>query len=678
MRSRATFLVLVSLFGMLETCSAALAEPRALASCPRVPTDALPRYVITADLEPEQRRLSVDATVRLPSTLVARGLTFKLRRDMGEPRVTIVGPTAIAGSATVQQQADDGQGSDATWRVLLARPLPQAEALTLRIQHSGGAGVSLNYYVGPEIVFANGGSSAWYPQFHESRALGELKVTVPAAFSVVAASEPGGSAPGARRTFTIRPDSPTDFEITAGPYLVRRSEGAVPVTLYLLRDRPYADDLIAMARTAVATLEREFGPYPFSSFAIAEVPQQPAQRSGFSGAAYEGYMQMRSDWLDAKGADPSHFGHEIGHNWWGVAIKRAGERGDYMLDEALAQYGGLRVVEAVAGMAAAERFRRGIGGLGGGRHGVRLLAAGFDRPLSNLPQAPQWTALSDSKGYLVYDMLSRLIGRDRLRRAFRRVTCERAFGTVDWDFFLAVIREAAGRDIGPFLTQWLDRPGLPVLGSSWEQRGSQIDVTVRQRAPAFQLDLPVRLELEDGRAEMRRIRTARESVSVRFAVRGTVRAVTLDPHYTVFHATEAEWADALARQHVTRADLLWDAGQDDAARAELTAGLAARDRPDATGAEFAERVTLGWIAQEAGEPDEAMRHYEAAVILPVRDAEMVSRLFLNMARVHASRGENRQARLAAQRAIAADEAGGSRTPISERAEALLVATGPDR
>ena len=52
-------------------------------------------------------------------------------------------------------------------------------------------------------------------------------------------------------------------------------------------------------------------------------------------------MLMRSDLMDAKEADPASFGHEIGHQWWGNSVEKTGPVGEYMMDEALANYGGL-------------------------------------------------------------------------------------------------------------------------------------------------------------------------------------------------------------------------------------------------------------------------------------------------------------------------------------------------
>lgn len=647
-------------------------------ACPRaaVARGTLPRYELRVTVQPAERKLTGKALVTLPPAAEARErVRFKLRRDMGTPRIAVVAPAALAGPATVTALPSDKTDADAEWELRLRRPLPAGQSLKLQIDYAGGAETSLNFNVSAEGVFVGGGTTAWYPQFG-ARGLGELEVTVPEAFSVVAtAARRSDTVQGGLRTAVFETGWPTHFSFTAGPYIVRRAQGRRPVTLYLLKDRPFADELVEVARRSLEVLEREFGPYPFSDFSVLEVAQEPAGKSGFLGAAYDGYFLVRSDFLDAKRADPGGFGHEIGHQWWGVSVEQAGSGGEYMLDEALANYGALLVTEELRGAAEGERFRRGGEGMGGGLEARRLIAAGLDHRLADLPKDPAFYALSDSKGYLVYDMLARLAGRERLRQALVRMACEHAYGSIDWKTFEAGLRQAPGPGTGWFFDQWLHRPGIPVLSHKWSQAGGRVELSVTQHGAAYRLELPVRFAFEDGSAEVRAVRLAGPVTQAAFAFPKRVAEVTLDPAYSVLHATPDEMAEAKAYEHSTRGQLLWDNGKTEEAKAELAAGLAARAGADHTGAEFSERLYLGWIAQLAGQADEALAQYERAAALPVRAPDLVPRLYLNIAQVLNSRGDKAGAAKAARAVIAAERAAGKATRITERAQMLLEEQG---
>lgn len=510
--------------------AAAAATPNA---CPRaaVARGALPQYELRVVVQPAERKLVVNATVSLPPAAAARErVRFRLRRDMGTPRVAVTAPAALAGPATVAALPSEKAGGDVEWELRLRRPLPPGQLLKLQIGYVGGGETSLNFNVSAEGVFVGGGTTAWYPQFG-ARGLGKLEVTIPKAFSIVAtATRRSDAVQGGLRTVVFETAWPTHFGFTAGPYIVRRVEGRRPVTLYLLKDRPFADDLVEVARRSLEVLEREFGPYPFGDFSILEVAQEPASKSGFLGAAYDGHFLVRSDFLDAKKAEPAHFGHEIGHQWWGVSVEQAGVEGEYMLDEALANYGALRVTEELRGAAEAERFRRGGEGLGGGLEAQRLIAAGLDHRLAE---------------------------------------------------------------------------------------------------------------------------------------------VTLDPAYSIIHATPATMANAKAYEHSTRGQLLWDNGKTEEAKKELVAGLAAHAGADPTSAEFSERLYLGWIAQLAGQADETLTQYQRAAALPVRAPILTARLYLNLAQVLSGRSDKLVAAEAARAAIAAERAAGKATRITERAQTLL-------
>jgi Peptidase family M1 domain len=399
---------------------------------------------------------------------------------------------------------------------------------------------------------------------------------------------------------------------------------------------------------------------------VLEVAEGPARRSGFSGAAYEGFMQVRSDAL-ADEVDVAFFGHEIGHQWWGLRVERADEdEGRDMLDEALAQYGALRVVEHLGGPAAGERCRRGevgLGGLGATRQAARLMAAGHDLPLGRLPDNAGAYELADSKGYQIYALLSRTLGRDVFARALASVAQRHAFGALSWRAFLAELEASSGRDLRAFYAEWFERPGAPSLSIAWKQPGGGVIATVTQLGPTYRLGVPVQVEFDDGSAAVVEAKLEGASGRVTLPAPRPVRAVRLDPHGEVFRLGAALKAEAAALADFTRARLLWWPGKENGATEAMQILRGALERlpePDLHGAEFHLRQRAGMIHHEGGRLREAMQEYERALATPVRPAEGLEGLYTSIAKTAQTQGDVRRAEWATRQARAAKLAAAKR------------------
>lgn len=624
----------------------------------------LPRYDLRVDVRPEARSLSVEADVTLPPAAEPRqSLQFELLPSMGTPEVRLAAPAA-AGPLTVRKVRDgtDELNARATWEITPETPFPADQPISLHITHRGGDQRALVHHVGPDIVIASGDDQPWYPQFWRGKAkvTGSLRLEMPAGFSAVATGKRLSERVAAgRRQIDFDMTWPTPFAFTAAPYTVKKAfQGKTPVTVYLLRDRDFAADLADLAGRSIAILEAEFGRFPFEDFALAEVPNDAGQQAVFTGASLDGFMLMRSDVLDSRRADPGFFGHEIGHQWWGVSVSRSGDKGMYMLDEGLAQYSGLKVVEALRGPDAAKAFRDRER-----EKAIKLIGAGEDAPLAALPVGPTYYELADAKGSLVYEHLGRAIGAERLRRFFHEVTAAATYSSITWSDYAARLAQAAGRENRWLLDQWLDRKGLPVLDLKWTAGATEVTVEIGQSRPGlprYRLALPVRLFYADGSAELKAVEVAAKARTTAVLSPGkAVSRVELDPQHTLPWASSQEFAAAVAIRNATRAWAYWDSGRNREAEEILKAALEVRTAPDATPAEFLERYNYGWLIEEVyNKLPEALDQYLRALQLPVRDDTKLVQLYVNIARVATAIGDKPRARWAAQAAIALAEARG--------------------
>jgi tetratricopeptide (TPR) repeat protein len=595
-------------------------------------------YDLTIKLNPNERRLEGTAVIRLREVdEVRESLHFYLRDDMSDFHAEVLAPGDCAGTAEVGSGPAPRQGGNRHWTIKPKRPFPARTPIALKLTFAGVGRASLVFSLGPEGCFAGGPNTSWYPRYGQGRGTGTLRFQVPKGFVVKATGIPGAQRDvEADSVFEFAAKLPTTFSFAAGRYIVHRHEGRVPMTLYLLKERSFAQDLIAGCTKALQVLEREFGPYPYGEFAIIETPSPQSSLSGFAGASLEGFMFVSTSFLDG-GFNLALFGHEIGHQWWGNLVKLSGQKGSYLLDEAMAQFGSLRCVTEIEGSAAAARYRRAgypdYNDWQCGRGSLLIQAAGFDHPLDALPVDPVSHHFSDGKGFLVFHLLSKTIGPERFRKALKRVTSKHAFGFVSWKEFLREVESAAGDNLGWFFEQWMHRAGAPQLSVQWTQEGKSLNCAILQEAPAYRLTLPIRIRFQDGTAVVREVEVRDPRTELNLAVTGRVEGVDLDPDYEVFHAEPESKAEALALRFWAKGNVLQMRGKNAQAIEAFEEGLRNLPTPDRYGVEFQLRFTLARVHQRAGRLPEAKREYDAALACPLRRANDLPWLYVRLAEI---------------------------------------------
>jgi len=258
------------------------------------------------------------------------------------------------------------------------------------------SGTTRILHVGHDLAFGLGGASgsAWYPHTGDANVVGRLRFEVPGGDSVYSAG--ARTAPG---DFTIT--NPTTAGFAIAPYrVVQRGKFAG----YFLHERPSIDAYVDAYRRILQFYDASFGPLPFAQFALVEIPTEDAGAAGFGGATIAGAILATTRILDQPPLLAYH-AHEIAHQWWGDAVQFGGGRGDFLFDEAMAQFAALRAVEHIEGPAMAMRFRRdGYPGFNTYRDCalgyLRLAATGTDFKLAELPDRYEsyWLAYSKEIG----------------------------------------------------------------------------------------------------------------------------------------------------------------------------------------------------------------------------------------------------------------------------------------
>lgn len=634
-------------------------------------------YDVDVVVVPEAHRLEVEGIVALPPEDKAREiLGFLLRTDVSDLRIKVLEPASCRGLLEVRS-GERVQNMAATQRFegRLPSPCPPNVPLVMKVAYSCGSEKNRRWLsLNQEFSFSSSYASAWLPTFGYRHGIGTFRYSVPKEMVVVAI---GGlqdvDEQNKRAVYTFVADSPSVFDFVAGRFRVQTIEGRVPVSVYHLQPLARAEEVLSRTARIIGILEEEFGPYPFAEVAVVEVPMEPALYAGLEGGAYPGYFLVRSDLLHS-GLEDWVAGHELTHFWFPHVVGHREESGaPMMMDEALAHYGALRVVGALAGSAAAERFRRD-----GGQEAIRLTAAGFEHRLGGRSTSQSWDRIaynySNTKGHLVYDMLARVVGRDRFQAALQRVIREQAGREMDWDDFWRSIENDAGQPLDWFYQQWFDSPGLPILSLAWAQSEGRLQCKVTQSAQVSRLDVPLQIEFSDGDTLIHSVPLDGMTEDVEIQTDREVHAVRLDPHYTILHATPEQWTEAEARRYLTKGKMIWDEDEPDHALAVFHEGLELIPEADPHGIEFLLRLHIGWLRQERGEFNEALAEYELAVDQAVRPADFLSRLYLNLATVAQELGDSKRKWWAARNALNIESSLGKETELSRQAREILPHT----
>jgi hypothetical protein len=594
---------------------------------------ATPRYDLEVRITPDTAWLEGKGTLWLPAAADPRaGVDLVLGDAMQLLSVEILQPRAARGRPTVARR--ERPASTAGWgsAVLTITPgtaFPAGQPISLRLAWAGGKVPGFVFHLGADASFGGGGNTAWYPQVLEASggtatAVGRLGLKVPPGYTAIASGAVEMERP-ATGEFRFRAEQPTYFSFAAARYQVQRQDGVVPTALYSLRPRPDAEHVLQGCARILELLVREYGPHPYGNrFAVVEIPTEAL--AGSSGASFESFIFSNSASLDSP-FNPRFYAHEIGHIWWGNLIKRRGARGRLMMDEGMADYSAMIALEALLGPAATARLRRHGDAASPLEQSVStygaLAAGGLDRPLSEL--ANDWSSknLASTKGAMVMDLLARTIGRERFREILHAFMRRFALQKATWDELALAFDQGTGGESRAFFAQWFDRAGQPDWRITWDQEGTTLRGAVTQEMPFFGGLVDVELTDRTGRRAVRQLTIAPEArTEFLWTVEGSIGDVVIDPELRVPHWTAELRAEAPLLAPYWQAFAKEEAGQHDAALADLTAALQKVPVPDTVGVRFGlEELTGRLMAGDPKTMTDARLHLQRALMSPSRRAD---------------------------------------------------------
>jgi aminopeptidase N len=366
------------------------------------------------------------------------------------------------------------------------------------------------------------GWASWLPAFGARESF-DVNVEVSAPLRALATGSlvEETAADGSHRARTQLPPGSEPPSLFAGRFVTaeREVDGIRLRTWFTEATAALATTYLDHAATYLARYEALIGDHPYDSFTVVAAPIPVGL--GFPGLTYVSerilplpFMQTRS------------LAHEILHGWWGNAVRIAYGQGNWAegLTTYMADYGILDEPAAEAAMRL-EWLRD-----------YQALPESADTALVDFAARSHDASqvVGYNKAAMVFHMLRRQVGDEAFQRALRAFYQEHHFERAAWRDLQASFEAATGEDLELFFTQWLERPGAPSLRLSEARRNDgEVRVTIAQDAPAYHLEVPVRIETAVGSEDLI-VALSGGRTSARLQAAATPLALAVDPDHHLF------------------------------------------------------------------------------------------------------------------------------------------------
>jgi aminopeptidase N len=279
------------------------------------------------------------------------------------------------------------------------------------------------------------------------------------------------------------------------------------------------------ARKALEFYIDRIGPYPYEKLANVEAP-------GLSGATEYASVIFYGETSMPNRAASSLVAHEVAHQWFGDSVTEK-DWDDAWLSEGFATYFALLFTEHYEGR---DAF---VAGLKRARDTVFRAEKQFPNDAvihDNLADPNQAVnQLVSQKGAWALHMLRGQLGTERFWTGIREYYRRFRDANASTEDFRKVMEGVAGADLGWFFTQWLRRPGSPVVDGTWRYNPAtkkvELSLAQTQGGDAYRLPMEVSLAPAGaGPAKLDRIEMSDRQQRFDLVAAEEPASVTLDPN----------------------------------------------------------------------------------------------------------------------------------------------------
>lgn len=490
---------------------------------------------IAVTLDPATHQLLGESIVTL-NPRGAASLSFVLHPGATVHRVSVEGRDVSAdfagGELVVPLPTDAREGTVRVkigYRATFNDPLPERTAT------AEDPSYGVNGVISPKGVFLGGGA-AWYPRPPALPGKRTVEVTAPAGVEAITAGKRlERRSEGGRSVSVWEEEHPVEhLSLSAGEYVIsERRLGSLPLYAYLSPgNAPLAASYLDASAEYIKFYEGLFGPYPFEKFAVVEnfIP---------TGYGFPSYTLLGGTVIRLPFIIGTSLPHEIAHNWWGNGVLVDFREGNWA--EGVVTYLADYLLEERKSPAAGRDYRFRLL-----TDYAALVSSATEFPLTEFVSRtdPASRAIGYGKGAMVFHMVRTMIGDDAFFAALRDLCRERLYRRASWSDFIRAFSKAAGKDLAPFMEQWLKRPGGPRLSLAdvaSRKEGGKWKVTGRVVQASPYWSFPVTLKAETAGGDSRQtIQVDRESAGFTLTLSEPPRRLLLDPDADLFRILSRE------------------------------------------------------------------------------------------------------------------------------------------
>jgi len=387
-------------------------------------------------------------------------------------------------------------------------------------------------HIGEEGVYLTSETS-WYPEVHGSLATFHVTVTLPNHWRAVThGQELSYVSQGDTSIAEWRIQTKTEaLTLVANRFVKQhRQWQGIELATYLF---PEDDHLAPQYLDAIARYLELYteilGPYPFPKFAVVEnfFP---------SGLGLPSFTLLGSRVIKRGYTQPYSLGHEVVHSWIGNSVLNRLETGNWV--EGLTTY--------LANYYYEERFEGKEKAIA---HRRRMMVeySLYSQPEDDYAVVKfhhKENRLDNAIGYqktaMIFHMLRRQIGDRAFFRGIRQLVADYTGRYAGWCQLQRAFEDTSGTDLSWFFSQWVERPGAPILAiqeaqvQSDEREGYWIRLRVSQTGKPYRVQVPVSIQLDQVQDYQAILDIRRKNQSMSVWVPSKPKRLMMDPEFEVF------------------------------------------------------------------------------------------------------------------------------------------------
>jgi len=539
------------------------------------------KYVIDAQLAPEDNQLTATSDVTFTLLEDARNVSFELNGSLKIDTITRInaaaspitplpaGPKPARTPATPAAPATGGitfvqdqvgvSDLGPSVRIDFGDTVTKGTSVTLRFKYSGilntaSGGPLLNKrlaYVGEDqgyLMYA----ARWFPfnDYAADFATADVTLAVPAGLQVVGFSDTPATATGGKFRFTQqKPGLVGNFAYGKfNPRTLKIGEYEIQ-----FNTRPGFDTLVQdYGETVGKALEyytKKFGNPDFGKkLVVAQIDDESLDFYSSMGMLFVSSRQFEQE----RGVTEERLQREAAYQWWGLTVGLK-SFDDAWLSQGLAEYSAYSLREATSDGAKLDALRRELVE----KSLTFEQTASLLRAPANLDdQSIAYQYIMYAKGALAYKLLRDTLGTQKFDQLLRTHLNENRGKNVSIDEFEKLVDRIAGQPMRYFFARWVEGTGVPEFSADYliiRTRGGKFVArgTVKQNYDNLRLPVDVQLRSE-GEAGLKTVTLDMQDASADFNIESTGKplAVIIDPNYKLLRISPELRVSSIARRGI--------------------------------------------------------------------------------------------------------------------------------